>query len=258
MSNRFPVNELRPLMEGVVWAIHKGIDEDVRDYLSKHRKETNNAILLMRGDNINENLRNFVVSDSVELKHFRRYAWDGCLLIDRKNKVTITICTKQTLERIPKQKNRSVPHYLQSILFVQNGDLEAPVKQMHLSDFVDIGSSFTADEYEDDYKSIMEDEINFDDGYRHCVVIYETLNYEIKSIAMRFLDRDFNTVVEESLMDLLKPNFANLTSDAIDAPDIVEEDDVHKLVSLKPGLKRQSDEPRVEISTKKIEEGKQA
>ncbi|MBR3206854.1 MAG: hypothetical protein IKF58_10645, partial [Bacillus sp. (in: Bacteria)] len=141
------VNQMKPLLENVVWAISKGIGDDVRDYLVNNPKETNNALILMRGDNINTNLRNFVVSGSVELKKFRRSAWQGCVLIDRENKFTITICTRQTLDAISRKRNRRIPHYLMSILYVLNGDLEAPVKQMHLADlFPDQFTQFSGDE----------------------------------------------------------------------------------------------------------------
>ena len=85
------VSRMDSLLRNIVWAINKGIGDDVREYLSETHKETNNAIILMRGDNINTNLRNFVVSDTVELKKFRRSAWQGRILIDRENKFTITI-----------------------------------------------------------------------------------------------------------------------------------------------------------------------
>lgn len=69
------VNQMESLLRNIVWAISKAIGDDVREYLAETHKETNNAINLMRGDNINTNLRNFVVSDTVELKKFHRSAW---------------------------------------------------------------------------------------------------------------------------------------------------------------------------------------
>lgn len=96
------VKQMEPLLRGVVWSISKGVGEDIRGYLSEYNKETNNAIIHMRGDNINTNLKKYVVTDSVELKKFRRAGWQGCILIDRDNKFTITICTRQTLNAISK------------------------------------------------------------------------------------------------------------------------------------------------------------
>ena len=122
------VSQMESLLRNVVWAISKGIGDDIREYLAENDNETNNALVQLRGDKINTNLRNFVTSDTVELKRFHRSAWQGRILIDRENKFTITICTKQTLDAISRKRNRRIPHYLMSILHVLNGDLEAPVK----------------------------------------------------------------------------------------------------------------------------------
>ncbi len=253
MVARFPITNLSSLLEGIVQSIQKAVGPDVKEQLAMNRLETNNYLMFYRTDKINDNLRNLVVSDTVELKHFKRYAWTGCLLIDRVNKVTISICTKGTFDRIMKMRNRSIPHYQQTLLFIQNGDLEAPVKQMSLADYEEYADAFTEDEFIDDYRSIMGDEIGIDDGYRHSVVLYETSNFEVSSIVIRFPDKDLDTVEERSLMDMLHPNFADLTDESYDEPERVG-GDVHTLVSVK---KPKTVTPSVEIKTKKEEEEKQ-
>ena len=230
------VNQMEQLLRNVVWAISKGIGDDVRDYLATYHKTTNNAVMLMRGDNINTNLENFVVTGSVELKKFRRYAWQGCVLIDRENKFTITICTRQTLDAISRKRNRRTPHYLMSILYMLNGDLEAPVKQLHLADlYPDEFTKFSGDDLKDDFEAIMADEINYDDGYRHGVAVYESKHMEIDTIAFLVLDADLDAVREYSLNEMVKPNFRDLTAEEENQADKKKSSN---LVSVKEGLSK--------------------
>jgi len=256
--NRIKLEEMMPTLIRIVKAVEKGCGEDIREYLMSSDKATNNAIRLMRSDNINTNLRDSVASETVELRHFHRSAWEGCLLIDRENKVTYTICTKQTLESIPKKQDRKIPHYLQTILHIQNADVEAPYTQMDLSEFMpELYTQFTDEEYRKDYENIMDEDLSFDDDYLHLVIVYEAAHLEITSIAMRVLDKDFQTAKEYPLTQLLQPDFADLTRETAEP----KKQDAHSLVSVKPKLKKAAGEaPQQEtrISAKKMEEEKQA
>lgn len=258
---KFDIESMEPILRLIVKAVEKGVGEDIREYLASTDKATNNAVPLMRADNINTNLRDGVASDDVvELKYFKRSAWTGCLLIDRENQVTYTICTEQTLDGIPKKPNRRIPHYLQTILYIQNGDIEPRYKQQSLFEMFPDIIQFSDEDYQEDYKSIMGDELSFGDEYRHLVVVYETEYLAITSIALKMLDKDFHTAQEYSLESLLRPDFSELT--AVTEKDSKEEKkDSHSLVSVKAGLKRtRESEPQKEtkISAKKVEEKKQA
>ena len=81
---------------------------------------TNNAVVFLRGDRINTNIVNSVKSDVVEVRYFKRSAWQGCIVIDRNNKLTFSVASKNTLERIPQKKRRSCPHFLQTLLNTEN------------------------------------------------------------------------------------------------------------------------------------------
>ena len=94
----------------------------MQQYLRENHRETNNAIILLRGDNINTNLRTHVVKDDIDLVPFQRYGWSGRMVIDRKEHITYSIMTEGTLSGVPKKKNRENPHYLQSVLYVENKD----------------------------------------------------------------------------------------------------------------------------------------
>ena len=73
-------------------------------YILENALETNNALMMKKGDYINDNLRHQVVNDNIELIPFRRYGWEGRILWDHVNKITYTIVTIQTLKMIPKKK----------------------------------------------------------------------------------------------------------------------------------------------------------
>lgn len=230
--------DLDPLFKKIVAAIVKGTGPDIRDYMSENPDETHNAVKLVRGDKINTNLRNFVVSDTVELKTFKRYAWEGRLIIDREHKITVTICTKQTLEAIPKKKNRSCPHYLMSIVNIENQDVDPVYVQLS---FVPEVARFSQDEYQEDFKTIMEEEVNIGDGYRHLAIVYETSGTNVTYIAARLLDRDLGTGKEYSLEQFLKPDFGDLTAEANETSN--RKNDVHTLIKVKDQEQSDNESP---------------
>ena len=49
------------LLRKIVYCIEKAIGDDLQQYLRENHRETNNAIILLRGDNINTNLRTHVI-----------------------------------------------------------------------------------------------------------------------------------------------------------------------------------------------------
>lgn len=212
------------LLRKVVRAVEKGIGEDMRVYLRDNHKETNNAAKHMPGDNINNNLRNMVVSNGIELIPFSRTGWDGRILVDRNNRITYTIMTKRTLDSIPKKKGRTIPHYLQSILYVENRGCHARNKQMSLEDFGIV--IFNRQELEDDFDKVMSGQIGRDDNYHHYIIVYEAKRGELTSITLQFLDKDFDIIDEYSLNDYIKLDFAKLT----ELEPVVEDEEDNKHV----------------------------
>ena len=180
------------LLRKIVYCIEKAIGDDLQQYLRENHRETNNAIILLRGDNINTNLRTHVVKDDIDLVPFQRYGWSGRMVIDRKEHITYSIMTEGTLSGVPKKKNRENPHYLQSVLYVENKDCIAKERQMTLEDFgITI---FDTDVLEQDFEKISQGMINVEEDYKHYIIAYKAENGEIKDIKLRFLDKDFNIV----------------------------------------------------------------
>ena len=70
MSESFNFSNMDKLFEKITAAVVKGVGPDIRDYLADNPDETHNALKMVRVDKINTNLRNFVASDTVELKNY--------------------------------------------------------------------------------------------------------------------------------------------------------------------------------------------
>lgn len=224
------------LLRKIVYSIEKAIGEDQQQYLRENQKETNNAMILLRGDDINTNLRHHIVKDNIDLIPFRRYGWSGRIIIDRTDHITYSIVTEGTLATVPRKKNRINPHYLQSILYAENKDCIAKERQMTLQDFgITI---FDTDVLEQDFEKISQGLIDREEDYRHYIVSYIANHGEIKSITLKFLDKDFNIVDEESLMQYIRPDFAQLTN--TDPKTESKADNSHSkksLVALRSGVK---------------------
>lgn len=224
------------LLRKIVYCIEKAIGDDLRQYLRENYRETNNAVILLRGDNINTNLRTHVVKGDIDLVPFQRRGWSGRMVIDRKEHITYSIMTEGTLSDVLKKKNRVNPHYLQSVLYVENRDCIAKERQMTLEDFgVTI---FDTDVLEHDFEKISQGMINAEEDYKHYIIAYQAEDGEIKDIKLRFLDKDFNIVDEEPLEQYIKPDFARLTDigPSKDTDEIAKVDK-KSLVTLKRGIK---------------------
>lgn len=230
---------ITPTLNRIVRAIEKGAGEDLKKLLFAMNNETNNAAPMLRADLINSNLRNLVISEdpSLELLHFSRSGWTGSLLIDRVHKLTFSICTEQTLVNIG-SKTRQVPHYLQSILHVQNADVIAKESQPYLFDGMP-EIIFSDDEYQRDYDRIMGGEIQVGDGYKHWVIVYSTSHFSVISIKMLELDEYLQIGTEYSLDDMLALNFEDLTYD--EGTETATKD-VRSLISVKPNLSVKSED----------------
>ena len=221
------------LVRRMVRAIDKAIAEDIPQYLRENHKETNNAIIQLRGDFINDNLRNMVVGDNIEMLPIKRYLWQGRIVVDRKEKITYTITTQSTLSSIPK-KQRNKPHFLQSVLFVENGGYEAIVKQMTLMDMF----PFEAEDLENDYDTIVEGLLDPSEGYTHYIIAYSAESSILKDIKIVFLDKDFNIIAEASLNDYIKVDFSRITANMPDEyADNQSVEETKSLLKVKSGLR---------------------
>lgn len=240
-------------------AIEKGAVEDTKSYLQSCETITTNGMPGVRADKINTNLSKMVVSEDVEIKMFNRSSWKGVLVVDNGNKTLFSVCTKNTLDRITKNKTRRSPHYAQTMVNTINKDEVAEVKQMTIADYdSSFAVVFSEEDFEKDFFSIMEEAVCEYEGYRFWVVSYEVEKFVMKSLSAVLMDKDFDTVQEISILEALKPNFGELT--AVE-PKQEKKKDVRSLLSVKAGVpasKSTEPEKRTEILPKSVEESKEA
>ena len=238
-SKSIIVNQM--LNRRIVYAVNKAISDDAPQMLRENRLETNNRYIFAAGDYINENLRKHVVKDEIELISFNRYAWEGRILVDRVNKVTYTISTHQTLRNVIR-KNRNRPHYLQSILYAENGDCQGTPKQISLGEFFPgmVPTRFDDEVLNQDFEKIVQGSIDKTDGYKHYIIVYTAERREITEIEILLLDKDFAEVDRVSLMEYVNPDFASLTETEYSVAESAD-GDVKKTkplpLKLKPGVK---------------------
>lgn len=202
------------LMRRIVYAINKAITEDVPEELRNNWLETNNRCRFANGDYINNNLRNHVVNEDIKLVPFRRFVYDGRIIIDQKNKITYSIVTFETLKKV-KKLNKNNPHYLQTLLFIENRDCVSSYKQMRITDYIesDKASYFTEEEYIEDYNDIMQGEIRNPEQYKHYIIAYSYKKSEVSKVKLLYLDKDFDIIDSCDLREFITPDFANLTQD---------------------------------------------
>ena len=222
------------LLNAIVRSIDKAVSEDVPAQLRSMPLETNNSIAFIRGDFINQNLRAFANEEGGLLHAFRRFGWSGRILISRESKLTISITTQTNLSLIPR-RTRSRPHFMQSMLHGMNGDLHGRYEQYRLYDT----DPFEPEDYAKDFEDIINGAFDPEEGYRHCVIAYRAYGGELLDVKLVVLDPQFNTVIEESLNEYMKPDFARLTDPAPAEAASREEHNAatHRLTSLKPGVK---------------------
>lgn len=103
-------------------AIEKGAIEDTKAYLQSCETITINGLPGVRADKINTNLSKMVASDDIEIKMFSRSSWKGVLVVDSRSKTLFSVCTKNTLDRVIKNKTRRSPHYAQTMVNTINRD----------------------------------------------------------------------------------------------------------------------------------------
>lgn len=252
-------DNLKTVMVRVGRAIAKAVGEDIRNYIATNENVTNNALPFLRGDYIHTNIKKALENREVELKFFNRSFWKGIVIVDREDQVSISICSRNTLDRIPKNISRKTPHYMQTILNVENKNEIAPVKQMSIADFdPSFACEFSDEDYENDFFAIMEESPDMFENYRHWVISYEVEHCHLTKLSATLFDKNFNVVQEISLLEALKPDFSELTASDIKSE---RQDDVHNLVSVKAGLvgrKASEPEKRTEILPKSVEESREA
>lgn len=256
MSNANNGKRYEDTFRKIVSAVAKGIGRDMRDYyLETAGEETHNAGRMARSDKINTNLRNIVISDGVELIAFKRAAWEGRIIVDRLNKITVTVMSRKTFLAIRKNKDRTFPHYLMTLVHEENSDIEP--KFIPVSLFETAFNRFDKDEYRKDYAEIFQGSVDAKDGYQHWVILYDASGFTVNDIEAVLLDRNWIAAQQYSLKEYLVPDFRDLTAESNENENVAG--DVHTLVQVKTKIDERAElTPKIRIVKAKLQKKEEA
>ena len=67
----FELKQIQPLLQIIIKALVKAVGSDTRQYILDSNLDTNNALTQLPGDFLNTNLRDMILDESVERKHFK-------------------------------------------------------------------------------------------------------------------------------------------------------------------------------------------
>ena len=219
----------------LVWAINKAVADDIPLIFSEHPLDTHNFLGHFRGDCINTNLRLIINAENITMLPFQRSGYAGRLVIDHTNKVTYSITTEQNLRSIPRKKGRRTPHFLQTLLGIENVGYESGCKQLTLMPM----NLFDEKTLQEDFESIIASLFSPDEGYIHYIIAYTSGKSGLLDVQLLFLDRDFDVIDSASLNDFIVPDYAELTAsqDTFYTSAMAPEPNVRALIGLKPGLR---------------------
>ena len=219
----------------LVWAINKAVADDIPLIFSEHPLDTHNFLGHFRGDCINTNLRLGINAENITILPFQRSGYAGRLVIDHVNKVTYSITTEQNLRSIPRKKGRRTPHFLQTLLGIENAAYESECKQLTFMPM----NLFDEKTFQEDFESIIASLFTPDEGYVHYIIAYTLGKSGLLDVQLLFLDRDFDVIDSESLNEFIAPDYAELTAsqDTFDTSVMDPKPNTRALVGLKPGLR---------------------
>lgn len=227
---------MEKLKETIANIIAEALEQDFLDCKYKLNLDSYNCLGSMKSDVINTKLKEVLTSESYIIHKFKRYAWEGRFILDLDSKSLISITSIPNLNRIPIDKNRKVPHYMQSILNCLNNDIEAN-KQMSF----ELGKTFDNDVYEKDFKDIFYG-LNVDfKEYTYYVVAYDYKFNKVSEMNWYLLGNEFNVAEKESIMSLINPDFLELTSSENESDDkLTNKEDNKPNKGIKLGLKEKN------------------
>lgn len=227
---------MEKLKETIANVIAEALEQDFLDYKYKLNLDSYNCLGSMKSDVINTKLKEVFTSENYIIHKFKRFAWEGRFILDLNTKSLISITSISNLNRIPIEKNRKVPHYMQSILNCLNNDIETN-KQMSF----DLGKTFDIDVYEKDFKNIFYG-LNIDfKEFTYYVVAYDYKFNKVSEMNWYLLGNEFNVAEKESILNLINPDFLDLTSSENESDDkLINKENKKPNKGIKLGLKERN------------------
>ena len=188
-----------------------------------------------RGDCINTNLRLGITAENIIVLPFRRSGYAGRLVIDQTQNQLFHYHRPEPALNSPK-KGRKTPHFLQTILGIENSAYESECKQLEFM----LASLFDEETLREDFESIIANLFSPNEGYVHYIITYISGRSGLPDVQLLFLDKDFDVIDAQSLNEFIAPDYAELTASQ-DIPDTsvdtTAEPNVRSIIGVKPGLR---------------------
>lgn len=225
------------IVSQIVRAIQKGIEEDVKNEKKAFPTDWHRADSHLAVDHIYTNARNQLSFGNCDVLKFRRPFWEGCLIVDRENRVTYSMMTESALDTVRKDKLRKGPHYLQAIAYVENHRCIPRFEQPAMEGWS--VNRFDDSFYRRVYSAIADGRIDESDSYCHYVVAYAAQSGSVTSVRMLLLDRNLSIADTLDLSQYLSVGY--LEADTTQETDSFsaqtqQESRTDKLVTLKSGV----------------------
>jgi hypothetical protein len=202
ISNKIPENFSRYIVN----SIDVALTDDCKRYMQEFHPDTTNGVPNSIHDWINSNLVRFLPPE-IRVFKFNRHSWKSNMVIDDKNKIAYTIMRQKGLKRV-KAKKRTTPHYLQTFVSMLNAEFEAKNKQMTLKgmDF----EIFSQEIFSKDFNNLCGDNLKATQGYRHCLIAFDTRAGQLSDVKAWVLDKDLAVFDEMCLNEYIKPDYSKL------------------------------------------------
>jgi hypothetical protein len=213
----------------VVACVEKALNDDIKRYIAEFQPDTTNGLPHQVHDFINSNLKNSFSTNNMRIVPIKRFGWNGRVLVDEVNKLAFSVMRNNRLKSLMKE-HRNNPHYTQTFANALNGNLEAKMKQLSFDDMV--GSRFTDEDYMEDYDKLCGININLEEGYHHCLILFETQNGELSDINISLLNKDMGVVEEYSLSKFIKPDYSNLINKEFNNGDTLTKEKAINVIPL--------------------------
>ncbi len=207
ISGKIPENFCRYIVN----CIDVALSDDYKRYVEEFHPDTTNGVPHCIYDWINGNIVRYIPQE-FRVIQFNRYSWKSKMIIDDENKIVYTVMSEKSLKRI-KRKSRISPHYLQTFVSILNAELKSQTKQLTLDGFYP--NFFTQDTLNHDFEHLCGESINATDGYKHCLIAFNTEIGQLSSVSAWVLDKDLDIVDSYSLNEYIKSDYSNLTNMAI-------------------------------------------
>lgn len=179
-------------------AIQQAIKDDLQEFFAKKRLVTNNGKPYIAWDSINTALTD---QTDLEFHISKKGAWQLILLFDPQSNFFFSIMRKKRFDMLYKSKNKEQPKYIQALL-VLNKELQARYSQTDCFNTQRTSSETALDSA---LQKLIE---NFNTGkdtnnIHHALIVFDYEETDITFLNLYVLDRNFDLVEEENLLDLI-------------------------------------------------------